>query len=81
MACDNQSAIAMTKNPEFHSRTKHIDLRYHWIRNKVEEREIEVVYVPTEHNTADVFTKALGKEKHSYFTTRLHVLSPPQACT
>jgi hypothetical protein len=57
---DNESAIKLTKNPEFHARSKHIDLRYHWIREKVESSEIIPRWVPTKKQLADGFTKALG---------------------
>jgi len=59
--CDNQGAIALVKNPTHHSRTKHIDIKHHFIREKVESDVIEMKYVPTEHMIANVLTKALGK--------------------
>ena len=58
---DNQSAIRLVRKPKFHKRTKHVDIKYHYIREKVENREIEVVFTPTEHQLADMFTKALPK--------------------
>ena len=60
---DNQSAIRLAKNPEFHKRTKHIDVRYHYIREKVASREIEVKYIRTDCQKADIFTKAVPKER------------------
>lgn len=60
---DNQSAIRLIRNPEFHKRTKHIDIKYHYVREKVENHEIEVVFVPTEAQLADVFTKALPRDR------------------
>ena len=57
--CDNQSAIAMTGNPVQHSLTKHISIRYHFIREQVMEGLIELHFVPTEQQTTDIFTKAL----------------------
>ncbi|KMQ87972.1 copia protein [Lasius niger] len=59
---DNQSAIKIAKNPEFHERIKHIDVRYHHIREIVENAVIQVLYVPSEMQKADIFTKALPKE-------------------
>ena len=59
LRADNQGAIALASNPEFHRRTKHIDVRYHWIREAVEQRQIEVVYVPTSEMAADGLTKPL----------------------
>ncbi|KAK1365752.1 hypothetical protein POM88_041313 [Heracleum sosnowskyi] len=57
--CDNQSAIAMTGNPVQHSMTKHISIRYHFIREHVMEGEIELHFVPTDQQLADIFTKPL----------------------
>ena len=64
---DNQSAIALIKNPEHHERTKHIAIRYHFIRDIYEAGTIELEYVPTGDQVADVLTKALGREKHYRF--------------
>jgi len=60
---DNISAIKLVKNPEFHKRTKHIDVRYHFIREKIESRELKVEYLCTENQKADIFTKALPRER------------------
>ncbi|CAA7038223.1 unnamed protein product [Microthlaspi erraticum] len=60
---DNQSAIALTKNPVFHGRSKHIHTRYHFIRECVENEQIEVEHVPGEKQKADILTKALGRIK------------------
>ena len=60
---DNQSAICMAKNPKFHGRAKHIDLRYHFIRELVENKTIEIKYCSTENMIADIFTKGLPSEK------------------
>ena len=64
---DNQSAITIAKNPEFHDRTKHIDVRYHYLRQKYESSEIALNYTPTHAQPADVLTKGLGHEKHDQF--------------
>ena len=58
---DNKSAIALSKNPVHHDRSKHIDLRYHFIRDCVETSKIDIEYVGTEDQLADVLTKSLGK--------------------
>ena len=54
---DNQGAIALAKNPVFHQRSKHIDIRYHYIRLEVENKNVILCYVPSEKNVADIFTK------------------------
>jgi hypothetical protein len=56
---DNQSAIAIAKNPEFHDRTKHIDVRYHFLRQVVKDRTVELCYTPTGDQVADALTKGL----------------------
>jgi hypothetical protein len=57
--CDNMSAINISKNPVQHSRTKHIDIRHHFIRELVEDKIISLEHVATEKQLADIFTKAL----------------------
>ena len=65
---DNQGSIALAKNPIYHARTKHIDIRYHFIREKVEDGEVELSFCRTDDMTADVLTKGLSKEKHWRFS-------------
>lgn len=60
---DNQSAIRLVKNPEFHQRTKHIDIQYHYIRERVQDSELCVNYIPTTLQRADIFTKPLPKDR------------------
>lgn len=57
---DNQSAVAMVENPRFSQRTKHIDTKFHMLRDHHQKGDIELKYEPTESNAADVFTKPLG---------------------
>ena len=68
---DNQGAIALAKDNKFHARTKHIDVRYHFIREAVEDGKVSVVYVPTDENPADIFTKPLAKAKFRQFVELL----------
>ena len=67
--CDNMSAIALSANPVFHSRIKHLDTDYHFVRERVQQGDLEVLYIPTEEQTADVLTKGLHSPsfvKHFY---------------
>ena len=59
--CDNTSAIAITENPVQHSRTKHIDIKYHFIREHVMNGTVELYFVPSEKQLADIFTKPLDE--------------------
>ena len=70
---DNQSAIILSKNPVHHSRTKHIDTRYHFIRQCVEEKRTVVAYVKSEDQLADILTKSLGRLKFLEMRKRLGV--------
>jgi hypothetical protein len=71
MMADNQGAIALAKDNKFHSRTKHIDLHYHFVHEAVEKGKITVQYIPTSENVADIFTKALPKLKFTKFVGKL----------
>ena len=59
--CDNTSAINLSKNPVLHFRTKHIEIRHHFIKDHIQKGDIELVFVPTENQLADIFTKPLGE--------------------
>jgi hypothetical protein len=74
---DNQSAITITKNPAHHKHTKHIKVCYHFLKKKVEEKEIKLKYVLTTEQPADTMTKGLSHKKHELFVGQmgLHCLS------
>ena len=57
--CDNSSAINLSKNPVNHSRTKHIDIRHHFLRDNIEKDVINLDFIPSENQLADIFTKPL----------------------
>jgi hypothetical protein len=61
---DNQGAIQLAKNPKFHERTKHIGVRYHFVRDACERNAIRTTYLPTSEMTADIMTKSLPRETH-----------------
>ena len=67
---DNQSAIQVAKNPDHHGRMKHLDLRYYWLRDEVEDGFISPVYVPTGENAADLLTKPLERVKTELFRSK-----------
>ncbi|GJU41883.1 retrovirus-related pol polyprotein from transposon TNT 1-94 [Tanacetum coccineum] len=69
--CDSQSAIAISCNPIHHSRTKHIHTRYHFIKEQVENGIIELYFVRTEYQLADMFTKALPEDRFKYLVRRI----------
>ena len=56
---DNKSAIALAKNPVFHNQSKHIDTRYHWIRECITRKDVQIKYVKSQDQIADIFTKLL----------------------
>jgi hypothetical protein len=72
--CDNMSSIQFAKNPVFHARTKHIEVHYHFLREKVIDGEVDLQYVKTNEQVADIFTKGLSIEKHAQFRNMFGVL-------
>ncbi|GJR99692.1 retrovirus-related pol polyprotein from transposon TNT 1-94 [Tanacetum coccineum] len=68
---DNKSAIALCCNNVQHSRSKHIDIRHHFIREQVEKGVVELYFVRTEYQLADIFTKALPRERFEFILPRL----------
>lgn len=62
---DSQGGIALTKNPEYHSRTKHIDIQHHFVRDRVSIGNVNIQYICTQDMLADVLTKALSRDQHN----------------
>ncbi|GKD14229.1 retrovirus-related pol polyprotein from transposon TNT 1-94, partial [Tanacetum coccineum] len=75
MYCDNKSAIALCCNNVRHSRSKHIDIRFHFIKEKVENGVVELYFVNTEYQLADIFTKALCRERIEFLINKLGMRS------
>nr|GEY34470.1 hypothetical protein [Tanacetum cinerariifolium] len=75
MYCDSKSAIALCCNNVQHSRSKHIDIRYHFIKEQVENGVIELYFVNTEYQLASLFTKALGRDRIEFLINKLGMRS------
>jgi hypothetical protein len=73
--CDNQSCIKLSENPIFHDQSKHIEIRYHFICDYVQRGAVELQYVSTEEQVADILTKALNLGKFIFFRDKLGVVS------
>ncbi|GJW79977.1 hypothetical protein Tco_0143952 [Tanacetum coccineum] len=73
--CDNTSAIAISNNPVLHSRTKHIDIRYHFIRDHIHKGDIELYFILTEYQLADIFTKPLDEPTFTRLKAELGMLN------
>jgi hypothetical protein len=71
---DNESAIRLVDNPVEHSRTKHIDNRHHFLRDHQQRGDIDICYVSTDHQLADIFTKALDERRFCELRSELNVL-------
>ena len=75
--CDNSSAIYISKNLIQHSRTKYIEMRYHFIRDLVERKIVALEYIPIERQNADIFTKSLDKSKFESLCQVIRVIICP----
>ncbi|GKA90283.1 putative ribonuclease H-like domain-containing protein [Tanacetum coccineum] len=72
---DNESTIFIVKNPVFHSKTKHIEIRHHFIRDSYEKRLIQVIKIHTDHNVADLLTKAFDVSRFQYLIASIGILN------
>eukprot|EP00253_Pinus_taeda_P004305 PITA_04305 len=75
--CDNQSCIELSKNPIFHDRSKHIDIKCHFLKNYVQLGVVQLRYTPTGEQVADILTKALGRTKFIYFKEKMGMVKNP----
>jgi hypothetical protein len=75
--CDNQGAIALAKNDQFHARTKHIDIREKWIREAVAAKQVTLEYISTDLQLADGLTKPLSRDKFEFFRASIGVEKAP----
>ena len=71
---DNKSAIALSKNPVHHDRSKHIDTKYHFVRDCVDRGEVNIDHVGTAEQLADILTKALGRVRFVELRQQLGVI-------
>lgn len=74
--CDNLSALALASNPVFHARTKHIEVDYHFIREKVLNHDVLLKFISTGDQVADIFTKGLSSACFLFLKSKQMVLSP-----
>ena len=72
--CDNQSCIKLSENPVFHDKSKHIEIKYQYIRDLVEKGVVELHYITTDEQIADILTKHLSRVKLEYFRDKLGVV-------
>eukprot|EP00253_Pinus_taeda_P028373 PITA_28373 len=72
--CDNQSCIKLTENPIFHDKSKHIGIKYHFIRDYVQNGAVKLEYISTDEQVVDILAKALPRGKHDYFRDKMGVV-------
>jgi hypothetical protein len=73
LQCDSTSAISVAKNPMLHSKTMHMEVRYHFLRDNVEKGKIALMHVPTHDQVADIYTKPLNKSNFTRLRGELGV--------
>jgi hypothetical protein len=74
LLCDNESAIRMVDNPVEHSRTKHIAIWYHFLRDHQQRGDVEIAYVSTKEQLADIFTKPIDEKTFTKLRSELNIL-------
>eukprot|EP00253_Pinus_taeda_P020136 PITA_20136 len=78
--CDNTSEISISKNPIMHSKTKHIPIKYHFLREQVLEQKVKLEYVPSKEQVADILTKTFPRETFEYLRQKLGVIDALSCC-
>jgi hypothetical protein len=74
LLCDNESAIRLADNPVEHNRTKHIDIRHHFLRDHQQKGDIDIFHISTENQLADIFTKLLDEKTFCTLRSEINVL-------
>ena len=74
LKCDNTSATNLTKNPIIHSKTKHIEIRHHFLRDHVSKSDYCIEFIDSEHQLADIFTKPLARDRFFFIRNELGIL-------
>jgi histone deacetylase 1/2 len=77
--CDNLGATYLFANPIFHARTKHVEVDYHFVRDRVAKKKIQIRFIPSQDQLVDVFTKPLFVASFTVFRFKLRVDPPPLA--
>ena len=72
--CDNTSTINISKNHVMHTKTRHIAIKYHYLRELFQDKEVRLEYVNTKEKIVDIFTKALPKDAHEYLRGKLGMI-------
>ena len=78
--CDNTSAINLTENPIQHSKTKHIEIRHHFIRDHIQKGDIEIMFLKTENQLVDLFTKSLARDRFNKLRIELDIIDMQNIC-
>eukprot|EP00253_Pinus_taeda_P006175 PITA_06175 len=78
--CDNTSANSISKNPVMHSKTKHIPIKYHFLREQVPEQKVKLEYVASKEQVADILTKPLPKDTFEYLRQKMGVVDSSSCC-